>query len=751
MSMSDNNIDKLYYSQNNLDNTYKVVSEEILRRTNKDISYNSSYRANFDIMAKMVYDKCPTNERNLMNVNNRLSEKSITYFHNKIFEKSVHKQTEKQSSQIHRTNVMNNATMNSGNTSNSQGFTMIKENEDLSNKFSEMISNRESLGTSAGIRGDGNPNTYLPQPAIPSSQYVTNEQFVKGARSTTDTYESQYLRQADMPKQNNSTLQREKIDFTINSFNLSDDLTDSLVGSENADSPLYQNIENLQRMDGVNPMTMLDDYQRQRNAQAQQYASTEKRENITAIRTSPISQNSATNNIPYNRNDMHRNDIQTNDSNSNDRQSNNTEATTNFSQTKVDSMKLYNFGNELVDNYSERIEERIINDNNIQMISPQEVNKAQESMINLQRDTQPKYIEKVHYININSVDRLWEQNAESRYNFKIFFNQNSTYAGAAINQQYKNIVSVELVSAILPMDTSLNTFDTRIYAGIMKYPYLLLRIDELDNVFKGTNNWTDRAFSTLLFDKVYHTNTLSSDYVSGVTTSIVNSTPKTGFTPEYMRGFMKFNPAYFEKKKFYNNPLASLSRMSISITDPRGNFINSQSDVLSLSNIAFTSNLAVIGNSLEISASNAFPYVNQSNYKMIKLTSTSTFSNRLFRIGDNVLIKEFTSNVSLSAANNSAFNTFINRSEGHYIVNLDLESSADGGNKSFIQNLYISPPGEYSVTSNSVAGYYDETTLNFTGATYGSLINLDLQTHLLFRIVTRDPDTEKVLKPINVY
>lgn len=194
--------------------------------------------------------------------------------------------------------------------------------------------------------------------------------------------------------------------------------------------------------------------------------------------------------------------------------------------------------------------------------------------------------------------------------------------------------------------------------------------------------------------------------------------------------------------------------MSISITDPRGNFINSQSDVLSLSNIGFTSNLSVIGNTLEIDASNAFPYVNQSDFKMIKLTSTSTFSNRLFRIGDNVLIKDFTSNISISgpsASNNSTFNTFINRAEGHYIVNLDLESSADGGNKSFIKNLYISPPGSYSATSNSVSGYYDNTTIDFTGATFGSLINLDLQTHLLFRIVTRDPDTEKVLKPVNIY
>ena len=46
-------------------------------------------------------------------------------------------------------------------------------------------------------------------------------------------------------------------------------MTESLFGSENVDSPLYQNIENLQKMEGSNPMTLLEDYQRQRNQQTQ--------------------------------------------------------------------------------------------------------------------------------------------------------------------------------------------------------------------------------------------------------------------------------------------------------------------------------------------------------------------------------------------------------------------------------------------------------------------------------------------------
>ena len=751
--MSGDSIDKLYYSQNNLDNTFKQVSEEISRRTNKDISKNMSYKKSFQSMAKMVYDKCPPHERNLQSVNTKLIDKSVVFFHGKIFEKNVNNPTEKQSNQSQR-----NAILSKADTSlNTQhGFSMMKENEDIKGKYEELMARRDAI---ANANGSGNPNDYLPQPIIKSNNYVKNEVFVKGANTNNDSnYNSQYLRVADETPQNKSTLQTssqlgaQNLDFSINYFNLNEDLTDSLVSSENVDIPLYQNIEKLKKMDSANPMSMLEDYQRQRNNQVQSYTEIEKRENITAMQTMQSLGQS-------NQSKLSMGGLLENQNMVFSR--NNTDAQTKIDQTQVDPMEMLNFGKKLTDNYMERIEERIVNNNEAQPNAgtPIDLAKMQADLIQLQRDSQPKYIEKVHYINVNSLDRLWSQNAESRFSFKVQFNQGSGFEGAAISQLYRNIVSVELVTAILPMDTSINTFDTRIYGGLMKYPYLLLRIDELDGVFRGTNNSTDRAFSTLLFDKVYFTNTFSTDYISGTSTSnsIVNVTPagqpKTSFAPEYLRGFMKFNPAYFEKKKFYNNPLASLNKMTITITDPRGNPFNNESDVLNISNIGFTSNLDVITN-LELVPSLSFPYVNQSAYKMIKVTSSgaSTFSNRLFRVGDRLLFKDFTSNVALSAPNNSTFNSFINRSEGHIIVNLDLEdNAAASGNKSYIKNLYISPPGSYDSTSNTVSGYYDNTTLDFTGATFGSLINMDLQSHLLFRIVTRDPDTSGTLKPINVY
>ena len=131
--MSGDSIDKVYYSQNNLDNTFKQVAEEISRRTNKDISTNTSYKKSFQSMAKMVYDKCPPQERNLQSVNTKLIDKSVIFFHGKIFEKNVNNPTEKQSTQAIRNSIINQTALgplssSGGNTTNNQGFTKIELN-----------------------------------------------------------------------------------------------------------------------------------------------------------------------------------------------------------------------------------------------------------------------------------------------------------------------------------------------------------------------------------------------------------------------------------------------------------------------------------------------------------------------------------------------------------------------------------------------------------------------------------------------
>ena len=283
----------------------------------------------------------------------------------------------------------------------------------------------------------------------------------------------------------------------------------------------------------------------------------------------------------------------------------------------------------------------------------------------------------------------------------------------------------------------------------MKYPYLLLGIEELTGVFSGTNINNDKAFATLVFDKFHNSEILSSDMISG---NVSVSAGKTSFVNEFKRGYVRYNPAYFEKKRYYNAPLASLNKLSINLTDPRGNRFNTFSDTNTINDIAYSDTLTDIASTLELTAANGFPNTDSSGHKMIKITSTKHFSNRMFRIGDRILIKNYTT--TGTGTNNSKFIDFINREEGHIIINLEQERvDLLADNKGQINVLYISPPGDLDSNKEllDAATYYDSNvdTGNYV-ADSASFINMDLQTHFLFRIVTRDVDVSKVTRPINV-
>jgi len=237
-----------------------------------------------------------------------------------------------------------------------------------------------------------------------------------------------------------------------------------------------------------------------------------------------------------------------------------------------------------------------------------------------------------------------------------------------------------------------------------------------------------------------------------ITGNVSVSAGKTSFVNEFKRGYVRYNPAYFEKKRYYNAPLASLNKLSINLTDPRGNRFNTLSDTNTINEIVYSDTLTNIASTLELTAANGFPNTDSSGHKMIKITSTKHFSNRMFRIGDRILIKNYTT--TGAGANNSKFINFINREEGHIIINLEQERvDLLADNKGQINVLYISPPGNLDSNKEllDAATYYDTNvdTGNYV-ADSASFINMDLQTHFLFRIVTRDVDVSKITRPINV-
>lgn len=378
------------------------------------------------------------------------------------------------------------------------------------------------------------------------------------------------------------------------------------------------------------------------------------------------------------------------------------------------------------------------------------------SLLKLQKDIQPKYMTRSNYIVINSGDRDWlNVSSQNRYNFQIKFGNHQS--GASIKNVYKNITSIELVNAMLPKDNVLLPFDTRPYIDILTYPYLVMKIPQLTNVFRGTNQVNDNAFSVLIYDKKHDSQVLSNDFISG-SNSIVNGVPSRQFYSEYNKSYYKYIPAYFEKKIYDNQPLSSLTNMDIEVVNPNDEEINVMPDVLSISAIAYTANLATLTTTdFEYDITNGYPFdaiATSNTREYLRIQTTTPFSSKLFRLGDNIKLAGLTAAVG-SSTDEQSLVTFLNRNEGHYILNFDVTDYAVGGDKGFTSNLYIAPPGDLYTTGNmalnetTYIGSADADTGNITIGS-SKLINTNLQTHFLFKINTREGDVSRVTMPMNV-
>ena len=691
---------ELFLSTNNLKENFQTVADEILKTTGYNISRHQSLETKFNSMATIIISKTPDEERTLGILNTKLQLNSVTYFQKVI-------QTNKQKGT--RNNTLNNTT----NTINdfNQTLDLPNNGSKMNQQMDQLMNSRRQLNDS---RND-NTDAYMPRPINPADGYINTNQRSKELEDLYKNHSTEI---------NNDELKTQtETDYNIQPFTISSDVFNTINFDDEKDLPLYQNISTLQDTENSNPMDLMNRAEQSRKQELNNYKQMEMGQKQTA--QSIITQGQR--DIVLERN--------------------NTDAVTKIDQTIVDPKLLHQKNEEWQNRMLKNIDNSMVNDNIVSNLDKTLDALLQDKLIKLQRDAQPDYQDRISYISVNSIDRKWESDdTETRYDFQVKFNPSSDFTGAGINNSYKNVLSIELVTAILPVDVHIEPFDTRIYLNIMKYPYLLLSIEELDGVFSGTNMNNDKAFATLVFDKFHNSEILSSDLLSS---NVSVSTGKISYSNEFKRGFIRYNPAYFEKKRFYNAPLASLNKLSIHLTDPRGNSFNTLSDTNTINDLIFSANLNTIASTLELTASNGFPNTSSGLHKMIKLTSTKHFSNRMFRIGDRILIKNYST--TGSGANNNKFINFINREEGHIIINLEQEIVTT--NKGQINTMYLAPPGVLDSNKEilDTSTYYDSAvdTGNYTNDS-ASFVNVDLQSHFLFRIVTREVDVSNVTKPINV-
>lgn len=372
-----------------------------------------------------------------------------------------------------------------------------------------------------------------------------------------------------------------------------------------------------------------------------------------------------------------------------------------------------------------------------------------------------KYIKVIHSFIINSFDRDWINTSDTPYNFRIRFNPESeqrvTYplyennptipatttqsrsgrrgdtntAGwydsisnfhmaydatqplgsevdreditfkeiqyAPIDISLKNIVSIKMVSAVLPNHKKTIEYTTST-EYLSDYQSINVLIDELEHTQEGTNTNLRKSF-VMLYPKI----------------KISNSIPP--FT-EYI------NINGWESDININ----TLPIMTIKCYDPLNNLISNKLDVLDIE----------------------FIYRYQSDMddtqtEVLIIKTTNYFDSNEYVAGNKIIIRNYVYR-DASSSYAGLLNQFINRDEGHTILTIAKETG-----KYLYNFIHIPKPA----TMNTLTGEIDNlawyTMLKLDGFTSdpetisdnepGKILNLNMQTLFFFHISTMEPDT----------
>jgi len=380
--------------------------------------------------------------------------------------------------------------------------------------------------------------------------------------------------------------------------------------------------------------------------------------------------------------------------------------------------------------------------------SPQKSNLPQDYLI--RQEDVVTYRETESNLFVYSADRDWLRNTkENRYSFSVLFdpaaNGQTLNPQVSVQQRFKNIVRIELVKAIMPIE-GLSTViqknadlsnNTNYQNNVLAMPYVTVRIPELENNNYGSDNFLDRAFGVLQYDANWYSD-------PGTTPSQTDSRGFTALIPKFLKCQKVYAPA----------PLSTLQRLTIDLLQPNGTPVSLAADTFDISGIRANPSFGIIPYNQGSSAQPEYFFIETSNF----------FSRFQIAVGDRIQIQNFDlSNNNVTPAIQE-FITWINRQEGHIVAQIgygtDSGVTANGpntvgyANYIAIQNKYVDP------TTGSTAVYRFGGPAGDIGANLGTykstlitprrLINLSRQTHLVFRVITRELDAMGQIRPDNM-
>jgi hypothetical protein len=388
---------------------------------------------------------------------------------------------------------------------------------------------------------------------------------------------------------------------------------------------------------------------------------------------------------------------------------------------------------------------------------PQDVIKPQSDVLT--------YKENEYNLFVYSADRDWVNNTtENRYNFSVNFDPANNRSGfglsPATNIRFKNISRIELVKVIMPTEacevlvtkTAAAVYETDYSINALSYPYLQVRIDELNNNGYGTNDGLNNAFGVISYDAYW-----ASD------SSLKN------------RGWTRMIPKFLKCQKVYSpTPLATLNKLTIQIQKPDGNVFCSSADALDVSGAVFSSMLTTTGTSWigTASADTTGTIYTDVSGEFIWLQTSKWFSEFAVTQGDRIVMKNLAFPSTFAAANTQAATDMLNyltRPEGHVVVDIAqtyVKSTTtyfkDGSNKQGYSNwiLIRNDFGDPITGSTALNTWATNTALRAalekdsgSGPGFssgGRLLNLNHQIQIIFRVITRDMDSATRIRPDNL-
>ena len=374
---------------------------------------------------------------------------------------------------------------------------------------------------------------------------------------------------------------------------------------------------------------------------------------------------------------------------------------------------------------------------------PQDFLKPQDDIVT--------YKEVEHNLFVYSADRDWVSNSsENRYNFSVTFDPANNQSGfgynIATNIKFKNIVRIEFVKAIMPTESfdvlptttsaAAGTYINTLNTNILSFPYLQVRIPELNVNGYGTNDGMNNAFAAISYDAYWTSDSNANN-----------------------RGYARMIPKFLKCQKVYSpTPLATLQKLTFEIQRPDGTYVSTTKDTL---DVAYVYMPAAAATGSSIYKGNASGAV----YEWIWIATSTYFNKFMFTQGDRIVFKNITFNTTLTAvgANATSLASFLTRAEGHLITDIGIvtggasPSYADGANRLgyangiIIRNSFPDPTTGI-VTLNTWASSLgaNATFTSNPSTTTGRLINMNHQIQVIMRVITREMDSAAKLRPDNL-